>query len=273
MPQYNYGTVGDLQDYEFLRGTIKSIDTETDTCTVEVSGSVIDALLFYHCEPESAQRENGAIEGAAAGFAEDDAVIVQVKYDMSEVRVIAHLDGVRHCGWENWSGPLMNSRHPWVTSSVSWYEITYLSTSWYHVVTDPTDPKCGYLILDLDGDDGGSDQSEGYRHGGLGDTIAVTLDTPVSIPNGQMFMKYSASLTGDDSLFPDELGIRMSIVDQHGNSLEIPLATVSSRSSESDGLTAIELSGLSDGVRRVLIQALVFRGCTAHFECDFINFK
>lgn len=113
MSRYNYGNVGELQDYEFLRGKIKSIDSETDTCTVEVSGSVIDALLFYHCEPESAMRDNGAIEGAASGFSEDDNVIVQIKHDRSEARVIAHLDGIRRCRWENWDGPEINTAHPW----------------------------------------------------------------------------------------------------------------------------------------------------------------
>jgi len=48
MPRFNFGTVGELQDYQFLRGTIKSIDSATDTCTVDVDGSVVSALLFYH---------------------------------------------------------------------------------------------------------------------------------------------------------------------------------------------------------------------------------
>jgi hypothetical protein len=97
----NYPTVGDMQEYEFLRGIIVSIDAATDTCTVDVcSVGVVTALLFYHCEPDSPLRDNGAIEGAAAGFAEEDEVIVQVKHDKSEARVIAHIDGVRPCGWK-----------------------------------------------------------------------------------------------------------------------------------------------------------------------------
>ncbi len=44
-------------------------------------------------------RDNGAIEGAAAGFAEEDSVIVQVKHDRSVARVVAHVDGVRACGF------------------------------------------------------------------------------------------------------------------------------------------------------------------------------
>ena len=64
------------------------------------SVGVVTALLFYHCEPDSPLRDNGAIAGAAAGFAEEDEVIVQVKTDKSEARVIAHVDGVRSCGWK-----------------------------------------------------------------------------------------------------------------------------------------------------------------------------
>jgi len=98
MPRINFPTIGDIEDYEFLQGTIRTIDSSTDTCTVEVDGSIIPALLFYHCLPDSQLRENGAIEGSAAGFSEGDSVIVQLKYDRSLARVVAHVDGVRSCG-------------------------------------------------------------------------------------------------------------------------------------------------------------------------------
>jgi len=98
MPKMNYENVGEVLKHEFLRGIIKTVDSETDTCTVEVSGRTVDALLFYHCEPESVIRDNGAITGAAAGFAKDDAVIVQTnRDDPTEYLVVAHLDGARHC--------------------------------------------------------------------------------------------------------------------------------------------------------------------------------
>jgi len=99
MPRVNFPTIGDIENYEFLRGTIKTIDSSTDTCTVEVDGSVISALLFYHCLPDSQLRANGAIEGSAAGFAEDDQVIVQIKYDKSVARVVAHVDRIKACGY------------------------------------------------------------------------------------------------------------------------------------------------------------------------------
>jgi len=42
-------------------------------------------------------RDNGAIEGGAAGFAEDDEVVILRKYDDSKIYVIAHEDGIREC--------------------------------------------------------------------------------------------------------------------------------------------------------------------------------
>jgi hypothetical protein len=44
-------------------------------------------------------RDNGAIAGGAAGFTEDDEVIVLKKYDGSKIYVVGHKDGIRSCGW------------------------------------------------------------------------------------------------------------------------------------------------------------------------------
>jgi hypothetical protein len=46
-------------------------------------------------------------------ISEDDNVIVQIKHDRSEARVIAQLDGIRRCRWENWDGPEINYRTSW----------------------------------------------------------------------------------------------------------------------------------------------------------------
>ena len=40
--------IGDLLNYDLMRGTIVTLDSATDTCTVSVGGSVVTALLFYH---------------------------------------------------------------------------------------------------------------------------------------------------------------------------------------------------------------------------------
>jgi len=97
MPTHDFKDIGDVLNFDILRGTITAIDSVTDTCTVSVGGASREALLFYHCEPDSIIRDNGAIEGAAAGFAVDDEVIVMVRKDQEVIKVIAHVDGVRHC--------------------------------------------------------------------------------------------------------------------------------------------------------------------------------
>ena len=97
MPTHDFANIGEVLDYELLKGTIISIDPSTDTCMVTVGGSGVNALLFYHCNPDSIIRDNGAIEGAAAGFDKGDSVIVMKKSDGSIIKVIGHTDGVRHC--------------------------------------------------------------------------------------------------------------------------------------------------------------------------------
>lgn len=98
MPSHDFSNIGDVLDFDILRGTITAVDSATDTCTVSVGGDSLEALLFYHCEPDSILRDNGAIEGAAAGFAVDDEVIVMVRKDREVVKVIAHVDGIERCG-------------------------------------------------------------------------------------------------------------------------------------------------------------------------------
>ena len=88
-PKINFSSIGDLQDYRWSVATITSIDSETDTCVLSTGDT---ALIFYHWGPDSPLRDNGAIEGGAAGFAEDDEVVILRKYDDSKIYVIAHED-------------------------------------------------------------------------------------------------------------------------------------------------------------------------------------
>jgi hypothetical protein len=48
MPTHDFVDIGDVLDCEFLQGTIASLDSSTDTCTVTVDGSTYDAVIFYH---------------------------------------------------------------------------------------------------------------------------------------------------------------------------------------------------------------------------------
>ena len=97
MPTHDFKDIGDVLAFDVLKGTIASIDSANDTCMVSVGGTILDALLFYHCKPDSVMRDNGAIEGAAAGFSVGDEVIVLKRHDNSVVKVIGHTDGIRRC--------------------------------------------------------------------------------------------------------------------------------------------------------------------------------
>lgn len=97
MPTHDFNDIGDVLGFELLKGTITALDTAEDTCIVTVGGQTVNALLFYHCQPDSIMRDNGAIEGAAAGFSEGDEVIVLKKNDGSSIKVIGHTDGIRRC--------------------------------------------------------------------------------------------------------------------------------------------------------------------------------
>lgn len=117
MPRKNFPTLGELQNYDYLRGVITSDpDSNTDTCSVrvkearDVDGTIVyvdvnydNIPIYYHCENDSALRENGAIEGAAAGFALNDSVAIlkqrfsEGSTETPELFVFAHIDGIRRC--------------------------------------------------------------------------------------------------------------------------------------------------------------------------------
>jgi hypothetical protein len=48
MPTLEFSNIGAVLDYEFLRGTIVTLDSAADTCTVNVGGATLNALMFYH---------------------------------------------------------------------------------------------------------------------------------------------------------------------------------------------------------------------------------
>ncbi len=48
MPTTDFIDIGDVLKHEILIGTILTIDSATDTCTVTVGGASLTALIFYH---------------------------------------------------------------------------------------------------------------------------------------------------------------------------------------------------------------------------------
>lgn len=97
MPAIDFKDIGDVLTFQLLKGIITAIDSATDTCTVSVGGATLSALLYYHCEPSSELRDNGAISGAAKGFSEGDEVIVLINKEKTSIKVIGHTDGIRRC--------------------------------------------------------------------------------------------------------------------------------------------------------------------------------
>ena len=97
MPTHDFIDAGDILNFDIIRGTVVTIDSTTDTCTVTVGGDTLTALLCYHCEPDSIARDSGAIEGAASGFEVGDEVIVLKRKDNGVIKVIGHTNGIRRC--------------------------------------------------------------------------------------------------------------------------------------------------------------------------------
>ena len=120
MPTLNYENAGALVEYDYLQGTITALYPEDDTADVSgVCGSLSKIPIFYHCEPSSVARDNGALTGAAGGFAVGDLVVVLKSsnqassslYSLEKIElkgsestatgpkyfVVGHYDGVVRC--------------------------------------------------------------------------------------------------------------------------------------------------------------------------------
>ena len=100
MPYYPHDDWEDVQNHIFIKGTITAIQSDEDTADVMVSdgtdGSAVP--IFYHCDPDAEERDNGAIAGGAGGFSKDDEVIVMTTVDGVPVRIVGHVDGIKSCG-------------------------------------------------------------------------------------------------------------------------------------------------------------------------------
>jgi len=120
MATLNYKNAGALVSYDYLQGTIVSIYPEDDTADVSgICGELLKIPIFYHCDDTSKKRANGAIEGAASGFAIGDSIVVLRAIGIAgsapgsdEVitlsngdsgspktthYIVGHYDGPRHC--------------------------------------------------------------------------------------------------------------------------------------------------------------------------------
>jgi DNA-directed RNA polymerase subunit K/omega len=82
MARINIENIGGAVDSRFRKARILKVHPEDDTADIELVDTdekYLKVPIFYHCEPEAKQRNNGALEGAAAAFEEGDIVYVKFK--------------------------------------------------------------------------------------------------------------------------------------------------------------------------------------------------
>jgi len=115
MPKFNHPTIGDVQSYVYLEGTILAVYLEGpdlpaekwDTADVEYESHKIflNAPIRYHCQAVGVERANGAIVDGGRGFDVGDKVILMAKIgtthglgeEYEKVYVVAHRDGAIPC--------------------------------------------------------------------------------------------------------------------------------------------------------------------------------
>ncbi len=106
MPLFDHKDIGDVHEYVYLQGKVTSVYGDDDTVDLEIPESGLTAEqvpLYYHCSNEATLKDNGALEGAASAFAEDDEVIVRciikdgANYEVKDVVGFADMQP-RPCG-------------------------------------------------------------------------------------------------------------------------------------------------------------------------------
>jgi len=119
MPTINHKNLGDIQSHIYLSGTITMVYPEEegtppehwDTANVLVDGYAYTwshAPIFYHCNPLSLERDNGAIIDGAKGFVAGDKVIILCEIttakvgsqqQINNVMIVGHKEGPVKCAY------------------------------------------------------------------------------------------------------------------------------------------------------------------------------
>lgn len=133
MPKFNHEDLEAVLNVIYRKGIITAVDAENDTADVDVPGgqSGSGVPIYYHCDPDSELRSNGAIYGGASAFSagteedpeadppveavEGDSVIVMCDTEGVPLRIIGFVDGIRSCCHflEPFDGPPMCLNNWW----------------------------------------------------------------------------------------------------------------------------------------------------------------
>jgi hypothetical protein len=100
MARYSEDSWGTITNHIYAKGVITALNVADDTADVTVEGYAngVAIPLFYHCSDDAEERDNGALEGAAAAFSVDDEVIVMCEADTGDpIRIIGFVEGIKAC--------------------------------------------------------------------------------------------------------------------------------------------------------------------------------
>ncbi len=108
MPLYDHPDLGEVTRHYYFKGEILELDTGNDLAKVTVPalpgipGGYNWIPIYYHCEPDSTLRSNGALEGSALAFKSGDQVVVRYRFRTGHwvpVHVVGFADGsIEPCG-------------------------------------------------------------------------------------------------------------------------------------------------------------------------------
>ena len=194
MPAHDFKDIGDVLNFQLLKGIITAIDSATDTCTVAVGGDTLAALLYYHCEPSSELRDNGAISGAAKGFSEGDEVIVLINKEKTSIKVIGHTDGIRRC--EEEGVPTIPGRgRNFFAGGISGSSLEDSDAIFMILESDDTLSQISAVLSNPGNGKGGIRWDAAYFTGGSSDILEYPLDVLLNIGTTPTISTSSGSLS------------------------------------------------------------------------------
>jgi len=254
MPKYQHDNFGDVMNHIYAKGIITSVDSENDLADVTVEGyqDGSGTPLYYHCEPDSEERSNGAIYGAASAFSVDDEVIVMLEVNGAPVRIVGFVDGIRSCIWEPW-GDTLCENHEW-----------YFDDYWGFA-------SPGEVCPDLTGN----------LHFTLASSILSFTWTYDGVPPA---VGFSGVLSWWDSPTPYPTGITVcrlgiTVVVTHPTDrivfvvADTDFTVVSTDMSSESGVKEIDLSSLNGNIWQVYFNAYCTGLETVSFDLDYIDSK
>ena len=278
IPLINHANIGEVQKTAYLVGTITSVDSEFDTACFTGIGACppgSDIPIFYHCEPDSELRSNGALEGASGAFAEDDEVIIQCEITGANtyvpLKVMGFTDKPKSCLWEPWNTDL-DDQYNFATTNP--WAISYISPPG----RQPWTMVNGFLDYNI------TTGHDVFLNDGLDCDIRLMPDKYIPIPDQELYFNITSTIGGGGPLnwaysylfLLDEHDNRLFVVFSDTNFEDRDWSTVACDGiyiGDNDGKNPINISCLSDSIKYLAIETGYDDNMTGYHHSDFISFK